>query len=241
MAEPALTLRAHAKVNLDLRVLGLLPDGYHEVRTVLQSLRLHDTLTFARAPGPFVIDCDDPAIPTDHRNLIWRAADVLGQAAAPSGPRRSGDLHVRVVKRIPGPGGTGRGQRRRRRDAAGPDSRSGVSRLDVVDLARLGLPAGGRRAVLPGWRHRAGRRPGRRRLAAGRTAADLGGGRHAAVRRLDPRRLRLVRPRRPAPGDPRRPRGRASDRGRPGPPNCATTWRRPSSAATRPSAGWCAR
>ncbi len=44
-----MVVRAFAKINLDLRILGTLPDGYHEVRTVLQSVRLHDTLTFT--PG----------------------------------------------------------------------------------------------------------------------------------------------------------------------------------------------
>ena len=73
-----MTLRAYAKINLDLRIVGLLPDGYHDVRTVLQTIRLHDTLTFTPAPGPFAIESDDPALPTDATNLIWRAAELLG-------------------------------------------------------------------------------------------------------------------------------------------------------------------
>ncbi len=135
MAEPPITLRAHAKVNLDLRVLGLLPDGYHEVRTVLQSLELHDTLTFACAPGPFVIDCNDPAIPTGDRNLIWRAAEVLGHAAAPQRGAPSG-VRVRLIKRIPAQAGLGGGSA----DAASTLlalTRLWRLRLDVVDLARM--------------------------------------------------------------------------------------------------------
>ena len=135
MAEPALTLRAYAKVNLDLRVLGLLPDGYHEVRTVLQSVRLHDSLTFTRCPGPFRIECDDPAIPTDEQNLIWRAADALRQVVA---PRRAAlaDVRVRVVKRIPAEAGLGGGSA----DAA--VTLLALTRLwglglDLVDLARV--------------------------------------------------------------------------------------------------------
>ena len=50
-----LTVRAHAKVNLDLRVLGVRPDGYHELRTVFQTIDLHDVLVCDARPGPFVL------------------------------------------------------------------------------------------------------------------------------------------------------------------------------------------
>jgi 4-diphosphocytidyl-2-C-methyl-D-erythritol kinase len=136
----ALKLRAHAKINLDLRVVGLLPDGYHEVRTVLQSLRLHDTLMFEAADGPFVITCDDPAIPTDERNLIWRAADVLCRAASAQRSAPSG-VRVHVTKRIPAQAGLGGGSA----DAAATLlalTRLWRLRLDVVDLARLGARVG---------------------------------------------------------------------------------------------------
>ncbi len=83
-----LVVQAYAKVNLDLKILGVLPDGYHEVRTVLQSVALHDTLTFADAPGPFVIRCDQPGVPVDARNLVWRAALLLWSRAARGRPRR---------------------------------------------------------------------------------------------------------------------------------------------------------
>ena len=140
MAAAALTLHAHAKVNLDLRVVGLLPDGYHEVRTVLQSLRLHDTLTFEPADGPLVITCDDPAIPTDERNLIWRAAELLCRAASAHRGVPSG-VRVQVTKRIPAQAGLGGGSA----DAAATLlalTRLWRLRLDVVDLARLGARLG---------------------------------------------------------------------------------------------------
>ena len=56
-------VRAPAKINLTLRVLGTRPDGYHELRTMFQSLALHDTLTFTPSDGPLSIDCDDPRCP----------------------------------------------------------------------------------------------------------------------------------------------------------------------------------
>ena len=60
-------VRAFAKINLSLRVLGQRPDGYHELRTVFQSIALHDTLDIRIGAGPFAIVCDDPACPTDRR------------------------------------------------------------------------------------------------------------------------------------------------------------------------------
>jgi 4-diphosphocytidyl-2-C-methyl-D-erythritol kinase len=139
MSDAALTLNAYAKVNLDLRILGLLPDGYHQVRTVLQSVRLHDTLVFTPAPGPLVITCDDPAIPTGEQNLIWRAAAVLGEVAAP--PRTPSGVRVDVVKRIQAQAGLGGGSA----DAAATLlalTRLWGLRLDLADLARVGARLG---------------------------------------------------------------------------------------------------
>jgi len=73
----SITVRAFAKINLELRVLGVRPDGYHELRTTFQSLALHDTLTFTAGEGPFTIACRDPDCSRDESNLIWRAADRL--------------------------------------------------------------------------------------------------------------------------------------------------------------------
>src|SRR3954468_22835915 len=97
--ERSLARLAFAKINLDLRVLGIRPDGYHELRTTFQSIALADRLTFEQTRGPFRIECDDPACPTDRRNLIWKAADMVSKhrkrRPSPSG------VTVRVEKNIP--------------------------------------------------------------------------------------------------------------------------------------------
>ena len=87
-------VRAFAKINLSLRVLGLRADGYHELQTIFQSIALHDTLTIRAARGPFRLTCDDPDCPPDDTNLIWRAAERLwavsggrGRAWAPAQAR----------------------------------------------------------------------------------------------------------------------------------------------------------
>lgn len=100
-------LRAHAKINLDLRVLAARADGYHDLATVLQTIALHDTLRFRREPGRFRLLCDAPGIPADRTNLVWRAADALWAAASRSGEPEG--VVVRLEKRIPAQAGLGGG------------------------------------------------------------------------------------------------------------------------------------
>src|SRR5438876_384438 len=74
-------VRAFAKINRSLRIVGVRPDGYHELRTEFQSIALHDTLSLRATRGPFGLACDDPECPADATNLVRRAA-VLAWAAA---------------------------------------------------------------------------------------------------------------------------------------------------------------
>src|SRR5262245_1674793 len=102
-----LTVRAHAKVNLDLRVLGVRPDGYHELRTVFQSIEIHDTLVCKEKPGPFTLKCRTPGVPLDEENLVWKAAKALWDAWGRSGPVR--DVVIQIDKKIPVQAGLGGG------------------------------------------------------------------------------------------------------------------------------------
>jgi 4-diphosphocytidyl-2-C-methyl-D-erythritol kinase len=99
-------IRACAKINRSLTVLGRRPDGYHELRTVFQSLALHDTLDFEAAPGPLSIACDTHGIPLDERNLVWKAARLVWRAAGRDGEPVG---RIRITKRIPAQGGLGGG------------------------------------------------------------------------------------------------------------------------------------
>ena len=102
-----LTIRAHAKVNLDLRVLGTRADGYHELRTVLQSIELHDTLTCVERPGAFALKCRVSGVPLDDSNLVWRAAAALWRTLGREGDPR--DAVITIDKRIPMQAGLGGG------------------------------------------------------------------------------------------------------------------------------------
>ena len=101
-----ITARAFAKINLDLRIVGVQAGGYHELRTTFQSIALHDVLTFVPARGPFVIESDDPGCPA-HGNIVERAAVCLWQAAGQTG--FPAGVRVRIDKRIPIAAGLGGG------------------------------------------------------------------------------------------------------------------------------------
>jgi len=73
------TITSYAKINLHLQVIGRRPDGYHELRTLLQSVDLADTLSAStRDDAELVLEVQPPAaVPSDERNLVLRAAEAL--------------------------------------------------------------------------------------------------------------------------------------------------------------------
>ncbi len=96
-------VRALAKINLDLRVLGKRPDGYHELRTIFQTVSLADTLDIAYTPArKTIIELDDHLGIAD--NLVTRAARLAMDAM-----RATGRVEVKLVKRIPMGAGLGGG------------------------------------------------------------------------------------------------------------------------------------
>jgi 4-diphosphocytidyl-2-C-methyl-D-erythritol kinase len=96
-------VRALAKINLDLRVLGKRPDGYHELRTIFQTISLADSLDIAFTPGrKTAIELDDPLAISD--NLVVRAARLAMDAM-----RVTGRVAMRLRKRIPMGAGLGGG------------------------------------------------------------------------------------------------------------------------------------
>src|SRR5262245_65982491 len=73
-----LTLPSFAKINWTLEILGKRPDGYHEVRTLLQTVSLADELTFELTGQGITVHCDQPEVPCDETNMAYRAAKLLG-------------------------------------------------------------------------------------------------------------------------------------------------------------------
>ena len=107
MSAKRFTLPAFAKINLHLSVLGRREDGYHEIRTIFQTITLHDNLTFEALDAPhleLLCSGDAPDVPTDESNLILRAGRALRARFAVRGGARIG-----LEKRIPAGGGLGGG------------------------------------------------------------------------------------------------------------------------------------
>ena len=103
MSTSAFTLPSFAKINWSLEILGRRPDGYHEIKTQLQTISLHDDLHFdLTEDGVVSLSCDAPDIPTDDRNLVVRAAYALKQRC-----RVEKGARIRLEKRIPTKAGLG--------------------------------------------------------------------------------------------------------------------------------------
>ena len=118
-----IAMRAYAKINLTLEVLGRRDDGYHDVASILQTVSLHDALTFEEA-GAVTLDCDRPELATPG-NLVLKAAHLLRDFAGVSSGAAIG-----LRKKIPVAAGLGGGSS----DAAA--TLLALNRLWGLELAR---------------------------------------------------------------------------------------------------------
>jgi 4-diphosphocytidyl-2-C-methyl-D-erythritol kinase len=99
-----ITVPAHAKINLCLRIVAKRPDGYHDLETIFQEISLKDELTFAARPSGLHITVSDAQCPADQRNLVYKAAALLQQQ---SGVHKGAAIHIQ--KNIPMGAGLGGG------------------------------------------------------------------------------------------------------------------------------------
>jgi len=129
---------AFAKLNLTLDVLGKREDGYHDLKSVMQTISIRDDVEIDVGTGkPWKLLCSDETIPTDERNLAWKAAKVYCDALNkdPNG------IEIRITKRIPSGAGMGGGSA----DAAAvlrALNRYYDNPLSIFALAELGAQVG---------------------------------------------------------------------------------------------------
>lgn len=100
----SIALPAFAKINLGLRILGKRPDGYHEIRTLYQTVALHDRLIVALLPGQdgIGVECDHSGVPSGRANLVFRASELWKRAR-----RFKGRIEICLEKHIPVGSGLG--------------------------------------------------------------------------------------------------------------------------------------
>jgi 4-diphosphocytidyl-2-C-methyl-D-erythritol kinase len=97
------TVRSFAKINLGLRIGPLRADGFHELRSVYQTIALHDFLRVRIERGSGIeVRCNDPRVPQDSTNTCWRIVE-LGMAAL----KARGRAVIEIDKRLPVQGGLG--------------------------------------------------------------------------------------------------------------------------------------
>ena len=98
-------LRAHAKINFALDVIDKREDGYHNIKTVMQSLWLHDKLYIRKIDKfPYKFICDVRHVPTDGRNIINKAAELIIKNY-----NIKEGIFIKLAKRIPIAAGLGGG------------------------------------------------------------------------------------------------------------------------------------
>jgi len=116
-----------AKINLGLEVLGTRQDGYHELRTIFQTIDLRDDVELRGGGRDITVVCGHPAVPDGPANLAARAAHELRRYA-----KRTDGVEIRITKRIPVAGGLG-----------GGSSNAAAVLMGLDRMWRLGLgPAG---------------------------------------------------------------------------------------------------
>jgi len=99
----SISVRSFAKINLGLRIGALQADGFHELRTVYQTIALHDVVRLSVARGSGIeIRCDDPRVPKDSTNTCFRIVDRAMQAL-----KARGRVVIEIEKLLPVQGGLG--------------------------------------------------------------------------------------------------------------------------------------
>ncbi len=121
-----LQVKARAKINLTLDVLGKRSDGYHEIETIMQTIELHDVVTVEEAKSGIDVTTDHPLLPGGESNIAFRAARLMIDSF---GPEKG--IRIRIKKNIPLAAGL-----------AGGSSNAAAVMIAINRLWKLGLSRG---------------------------------------------------------------------------------------------------
>lgn len=91
-----ITIKAHAKVNLSLDILGRRENGYHDVEMIMQQVTLFDDITLERKPKGITIEANHKFVPNNSKNIAYQVAEDMIKAF-----KIDSGLHIIIKKRIP--------------------------------------------------------------------------------------------------------------------------------------------
>ena len=129
-------IKAYAKINIALDVVGKREDGYHLLRMIMQAIDLYDTIEIEKNDSEIKIDCNKHYVPTDERNLAYKAAKLFKETYS-----INDGVDIKITKNIPVSAGL----------AGGSTDAAGVLKLmnklfninaDDEELKSLGLKLG---------------------------------------------------------------------------------------------------
>ena len=90
--------KAYAKINLHLDVVSRYSDGYHEVNTIMQSISLADEVSVVLEGERINIFCDRSDVPSDERNIAWKAAGLFLDECRSKGVSVRDGVLIKIVK-----------------------------------------------------------------------------------------------------------------------------------------------
>lgn len=103
MTEKTRKRKAYAKINLGLDVVRRMPNGYHQVRMIMQTVGIYDVLTFAKAESGIHLLVDKEELPADENNLIYKAAKLLlDTAGITEGVKITLEKHIPIAAGMAG-------------------------------------------------------------------------------------------------------------------------------------------
>lgn len=129
-------LKAYAKVNLTLDVVGRRNDGYHLLESVMQSVSLADQITLSKQPAGISLKTTEPSLPTNEDNIVWQAARAFCREL----PFEAG-ISICIEKQIPIAAGLGGGSTNAAAVLFGLNILYGGN-LSIEELQKIGVKIG---------------------------------------------------------------------------------------------------
>ena len=148
-------IRSYAKINIGLRIGSRREDGFHELRTVYQTIALHDVIRVQTTRGMGIeIRCKNPKVPDDETNTCWRVTERVLKAL-----KKRAKVSITITKNLPVQGGLGAGSSNAVATMVALESELG-EQLEPAQKLEIAREVGSRSAAVPGGRNDPGHRTG---------------------------------------------------------------------------------